>query len=66
MKEKNHIIDFNCETRMVSGTIELNKLEFDELEAMEIAEMVVRVIESWCKTRDFKHNNLDLYKYAIN
>ncbi len=66
MKNDKLIVDLNCESRGIIGELHFDKELYDELEIMEVSEMLIRVIESWCSKRDFVYENLCDYNIAIN
>jgi len=66
MKKEVTIVDIECEDRGISGEIRFSNGDFDEFEMMDIAQMLMRVIESWCSARDFIHENIEEYNVTFN
>lgn len=59
-------VDIECLERGISGELTFDSNEFDELEILDIAEMVMRVIESWCERKNFIHENISEYDVTFN
>jgi len=60
-EEDYHIVDFET-VEGVIGQIGLDKLSFDEDDHAELSIMVIRVIDSWLKRRNFMHEHIEQYQ----
>ena len=60
MEELYHIMDLDNDAG-ICGSICMSKGLFDEGEHIEFAMMILSVVDSWLRRREFEHNNLELY-----
>lgn len=56
-----HVVDFEND-KGLTGYVGLSKELFDEEDASDLTEMLVRLIDAWMKRREFIHRNIEHYK----
>jgi len=54
-------MDFENDHGMV-GCFGMDKNQYDEGDHIELAYMLIRVIDAWMKRREFFHQNIEHYK----
>ena len=46
--------------------VKLDSFMYEEDEAMEVAEMILRVVSSWWRRREVMHKNQEVYGYSVS
>jgi hypothetical protein len=64
--KKKTIIDIECEQRGIVGELSFDSDKYDELEIMDIGETIMKVVEAWCRRREFVHENIEEYDIVFN